>query len=131
MGFLKGIFGKTNSEDKGDIAPLKWIDLEKMEQLDLLEEQSHYKTQLIFKHSTTCGISRMVLGMFKEDYNFKNGEMELYYLDLHRFRDISNEVAQKFNVRHQSPQLLIIKNGAVVAHASHGAINDLALERYR
>lgn len=85
---------------------------------------------MIFKHSTRCGISSMVMKQFVATYNFTENEMDLYYLDLLSYRDVSNEVGYKFQVMHQSPQLLVIRNGVVVAHASHGAINDLDLNRF-
>ena len=46
------------------------------------------------------------------------------------FRDVSNQVGYKFQVIHQSPQLLIIKNGVVVAHESHGAINEMNISNW-
>ncbi|GAB4158308.1 MAG: hypothetical protein Tsb0033_11290 [Winogradskyella sp.] len=55
---------------------------------------------------------------------------DLYYLDLLSYRDVSNEVGYKFQVMHQSPQLLVIRNGVAVAHASHGAINDMDLAKF-
>jgi bacillithiol system protein YtxJ len=130
MGFLNDIFGRKNSGGKEEKNEMRWIPLESMEQLDLLEERSDIRTQLVFKHSTTCGISRMVLNMFKEDHIFGEGQIDLYYLDLHRFREVSNGISGKFNVPHQSPQLLVVKNRTLVAHASHGAISDLSLEKY-
>ena len=72
----------------------------------------------------------MVLRMFSDHYTL-GGEADLYYLDLHAHRDVSNIVASKFQVFHQSPQLLIIKDGEVVFHASHGAIADVDVEIYR
>lgn len=72
----------------------------------------------------------MVMKQFVATYNFTENEMDLYYLDLLSYRDVSNEVGYKFQVMHQSPQLLVIRNGVVVAHASHGAINDLDLNRF-
>jgi bacillithiol system protein YtxJ len=53
----------------------------------------------------------------------------LYYLDLIAHRDISNAIAKRFEVHHESPQLLVVKNGAVVKHESHGGINDVVLEQ--
>jgi bacillithiol system protein YtxJ len=93
-----------------------------------IDEKSKGKTQVIFKHSTRCGISRMVMNQFADAFNV-DSNLDLYYLDLLSYRDVSNEIGYKFQVMHQSPQLLIIKNGVAVAHASHGAINDLDLEQ--
>ncbi|NNE75600.1 MAG: DUF2847 family protein, partial [Pricia sp.] len=52
------------------------------------------------------------------------------FLDLHKFRQLSGEIGNRFNVRHQSPQLLVIKNGEVAVHDSHGAITEINLENY-
>ena len=123
---FKKLFGaKAPKEEK----ILPWIALNSMEQLNIIEEKSRTKTQLIFKHSTRCGISRMVINQFVELYD-EMTNADLYYLDLLSYRDISNETGYKFQVMHQSPQLLVIKNGVVVAHASHGAINDIDLGKF-
>lgn len=127
MGILKKLFGSSETEDEKE---LPWIALNDLNQLSLIEKKSATKTQVIFKHSTRCGISSMVMKQFVATYNFTENEMDLYYLDLLSYRDVSNEVGYKFQVMHQSPQLLVIRNGVVVAHASHGAINDLDLNRF-
>ncbi|PSG88119.1 bacillithiol system redox-active protein YtxJ [Aurantibacter aestuarii] len=127
MGLINKLFG--GSEEKKEEKILPWINLEHIKSLDVIAEKSKTKTQLIFKHSTRCGISRMALNQFVAQYNL-DLNADLYYLDLLNFRDVSNEVGYKFQVMHQSPQLLIIKNGVAVAHASHGAINDINLEKY-
>ena len=99
-------------------------------QLEEIKERSKIRPQLIFKHSTTCGISRMVLGMFSKDYALEENSADLYYLDLHAYRHISNAVAATFQVLHQSPQLLVIKDGTTVFHTSHGAITEANLEQF-
>ena len=71
----------------------------------------------------------MVLNQFIDAYDLTSSA-DLYYLDLLSYRDVSNEIGYRFQVMHQSPQLLVIKNGIVVAHASHGAINNLNLDNY-
>ncbi|WP_370226386.1 bacillithiol system redox-active protein YtxJ [Mesoflavibacter sp.] len=121
------LFGNNKTPKEEKVLP--WQNLRSIEQLDEIELSSKGKTQLIFKHSTRCGISRMVLNQFTEAYDL-DLNADLYYLDLLNYRDVSNEVGYKFQVMHQSPQLLIIKNGVVVAHASHGAINDLDLSTF-
>ena len=121
------LFGSNKTPKEEKVLP--WQNLTSIEQLDEIELSSKGKTQLIFKHSTRCGISRMVLNQFTEAYDL-DLNADLYYLDLLNYRDVSNEVGYKFQVMHQSPQLLIIKNGVVVAHASHGAINDLDLSTF-
>ncbi len=129
MGLFGGIFG-GNSESKKGGKILPWIPLKSIEQLNEIKEESKTKTQVIFKHSATCGISRMVLNIFADNYKFTENQLDLYFLDLHAHRDVSNETAIKFQVIHQSPQLLIIKNGVTVYHASHGSISEVNLESY-
>ena len=69
------------------------------------------------------------MNQFAEAFDINN-KLDLYYLDLLSYRDVSNKVGSKFQVIHESPQLLIIKNGITVAHASHGAINGLDFSNY-
>lgn len=127
MGLFKSIFG-SNEQPAANVLP--WISLNEIHQLDAIMEASKVKPQFIFKHSTRCGISKMVLNQFVKAYSLNEQNADLYYLDLLNYREISNEVGYKFQVMHQSPQLLIIKNGRVVAHASHGDINDVEVSRF-
>ncbi|MFT5215751.1 MAG: bacillithiol system protein YtxJ [Glaciecola sp.] len=127
MGFINKIFGGSSEPKEERLLP--WINLNSLSQLVEVEEKSKTKTQVIFKHSTRCGISRMVMNQFIDAYDV-DANLDLYYLDLLNYRDVSNEVGYKFQVMHQSPQMLIIKNGVTVTHASHGAINDLDMDAY-
>lgn len=130
MGLFGNLFGSETNAEKKEKKTIPWIPLTSLDQLGEIEKKSRSKTQIIFKHSTTCGISRMVMNMFKGSYDFSETQMDLYYLDLHAYREVSNEVGLKFQVRHQSPQLLVIKNGTTVAHASHAAISEIDLAKY-
>ena len=127
MGLLDKFFGgdaPRKTEKK-----LPWIPLQEIAQLDAIKKNSSIKPQVIFKHSTRCGISSMVYRQFTKDYTFEK-EMDLYYLDLLNYRDISNAIASTFQLVHESPQILVIKNNVLVAHASHGDINTVALSKY-
>ncbi|RIA09983.1 bacillithiol system protein YtxJ [Flavobacteriaceae bacterium MAR_2010_72] len=127
MGFIQKLFGGTKETAAEKTLP--WIGLIEGNQLLSLEADSVTKTQLIFKHSTRCGISRMVMNQFVDAFEV-DANIDLYYLDVLDYRELSRTVASKFQVLHESPQVLVIKNGAVVAHASHGAINDLDFSRF-
>lgn len=127
MGLFNKLFG--GSTEPIEEKTLPWIALISVSQLEEIEERSKTKTQVVFKHSTTCGISRMAMRQFEADFDL-DVNLDLYYLDLLNFRDVSNKIETKFQVRHESPQILVIKNGVVVKHASHGGINDLALESF-
>lgn len=104
--------------------------LEDIDQLNTIVEASFLKPQLIFKHSTRCSVSRFVLNEFKSGYSFSEVDFTAYFLDLLSYREISNAIANQFNVVHQSPQLLIIKNGKAVAHASHENVNKIKLTEF-
>ena len=128
MGFINKLFGGSKEVKEEKVLP--WIPLNDVQQLKHIGEKSKTKTQVIFKHSTRCGISRMVINQFVANYNLNEKDLDLYYLDLLSFRDVSDEVGYKFQVVHQSPQLLVIKNGLVVAHESHGALNGIDLNQF-
>tara|TARA_R110002124_G_scaffold227889_1_gene393168 strand:+ start:68163 stop:68555 length:393 start_codon:yes stop_codon:yes gene_type:complete len=127
---LFGLFGSKNSSEEKENNAVPWNRLLSLEQLNELEEESKTLPVAIFKHSTRCGISRMVLKQFESSYKIEPDKMKLYYLDLLNNRDVSDEVGYKFQVIHQSPQLIVIKNGNAVAHASHHSINSLDLHQY-
>ncbi|NRD21182.1 bacillithiol system redox-active protein YtxJ [Winogradskyella eckloniae] len=123
---FKKLFGSSEPKEE---KILPWQPLTAISQLETIVKRSQAKTQLIFKHSTRCGISSMVMKQFVSAYDLDQNA-DLYYLDLLSYRDVSDEVGYKFQVMHQSPQLLVIKNGEVVVHASHGSINDIELASY-
>ncbi|MBO6829628.1 bacillithiol system redox-active protein YtxJ [Allomuricauda sp.] len=128
MGIFDSVFGKKgNTTTKKKSLP--WIPLEAMDQLEAIAEKSNGRPQVIFKHSNTCGISRMVLNMFESSYHM-DLDIDLYFLTIQSHRDISNRIAEKFDVLHESPQLLVVKNGEVTFHTSHGAISDMDFTKY-
>ncbi|APG59972.1 bacillithiol system redox-active protein YtxJ [Christiangramia salexigens] len=130
MGLLDKIFKSEREVAKEEIKQVPWNDLNKLDQLEQLEKESYDKHVVILKHSTTCGISRMVLKMFESDYSLGESEdVKLYFLDLKAYRDVSNEVANRFEVRHESPQIIVLKDGAVVHHASHQSISAEKVEQ--
>ena len=98
MGIFNKLFGASSKSKV--IKQLSWVALHSVSQLDTIAEKSKTKTQIIFKHSTRCGISRMVLKQFETDYNIDT-DADLYYLDLLNYRKISDEVGCKFQVIHQ------------------------------
>ncbi len=127
MGIFNTLFkGEQNPKEEKQ---LPWIALTEVSKLDEIIQKSKSKTQIIFKHSTRCGISRMVMNQFVKAYNV-DVNADLYYLDLLNFREVSNETGYKFQVIHESPQLLVIKNGVVVQHASHGDINSININTF-
>lgn len=100
---------------------MNWTPLETPEQLEQIRSSEQFS--LIFKHSTRCSISMMAKKRFELDWDALPENINLYFLDLLRFREISNAIADIFNVYHQSPQLLLIKDGECIYETSHGEIS--------
>ena len=128
MGILNSIFGKTTKDEEE--SQVNWIPLTSVKQLSEIKELSKSETVLIFKHSTRCGISSMVIKRFEKLFDKSMKSVKVYYLDLLNYREVSNEVGYLFQVMHQSPQILIIKNETAVFHASHYDITAVNLQHY-
>ena len=132
MGIFGNMFGGTEgTEPKSKKKSyLNWLPLTSIEQLETIKNESNTGAVLIFKHSTRCGISKMVIKQFEKLFTEENQHLKVYYLDLLNYRDISNEIAVKFQVMHQSPQLIVVRNGSTVHHASHNDITLVNLTRF-
>lgn len=129
MSLLKKIFGsKEISKERKKI--ISWNQLTSVDQLVEIEKKSFDQTIAIFKHSTRCGTSSMALRQFEKQFKMNNANVKLYFLDLLSFRDISNEIAIRFQVFHQSPQLIVLKEGNTVHHSSHHQIDAELLEQF-
>ena len=100
---------------------MNWTQLQSTEQLNEIKNLPGYS--LIFKHSTRCSISMMAKRRFELDWDSLPENLPLYFLDLIQYREISNQIAQLFHVHHESPQLLLIKDGECVLDQSHGGIS--------
>jgi bacillithiol system protein YtxJ len=100
---------------------MDWIELTRESQLADIKEQSINKPQLIFKHSTRCGISGVAKNRLER--SAPPGNVDFYFLDLISNRGISNMIAREFSVFHESPQVLLIKNGECIYDESHSGIN--------
>lgn len=113
-------FFKGKGESSGDSFP--WLVLEDGNQIDAIAMQSFQAPVVIYKHSTRCAISSVVLHRMERNAELQKVSATYYFLDLIRYRDISNQVAARFGVRHESPQVILISNGRVIWHGSHGEI---------
>ena len=100
---------------------MNWIQLTTLEQLQEIKSAAGYS--VIFKHSTRCSISMMARKRFEFDGTVIPEETPLYFLDLIAHRQVSNTIAEIFQVHHESPQLLLIKDGECVYETSHGEIS--------
>ncbi|MFM7017800.1 bacillithiol system redox-active protein YtxJ [Flavobacterium sp.] len=127
MSLFNNFFGATPQEETN--SKINWLALTSVSQLDEIEDASNSKLVVLFKHSTRCSISRMALRQFENDFE-SNDQILPYYLDLLNHRDISNEIASKFSVVHQSPQLLIISKEKCIYDASHSDIDAEVIKNY-
>lgn len=132
MGILKNIFSKkkVDSSKKEEKSYLNWLPLTSIDQIEKIKTLSKTESIFIFKHSTRCGISRMVIKKFESLFSEEHQNLKVYYLDLLNYRNVSNEVANSFQVIHQSPQLLVIKNGNSSYDASHYEVASVNLSRF-
>ena len=105
---------------------MEWNFIENKTQIDDIEKESFTNPIVIFKHSTRCHISRMVLRRFESEFSSQEKDKP-YFLDLLQHRDISNDIALHFGVEHQSPQVLVIKDGKAIYNASHENIEATKL----
>ena len=126
MALFNKLFSKSSDNDN----PLAWNSLVDDKSIHAVKENSHHKTQLIFKHSTRCGISRMTLKSFEKMLLEDDYSIDFHYLDLLNYRDLSNQISQEFSVHHESPQVLIIKNETCVFTASHYDITNIELQKF-
>lgn len=129
MGVLNTIFGRKDKNKEGEESFINWTPLTSIEQIKEIKELSNKQPVAIFKHSTRCGISSMVIKRFVNSFDEELKDFKVYYLDLLSYRDISNEIGYTFQVLHQSPQLLVVKKGEVISHASHYDIARIDLKK--
>lgn len=112
-----GLFSSTTKT-----AGPEWKMLESENQLQSILNDQSGKLHVIFKHSTRCGISSMAKKTFERGFE-PHEDVQVWLLDLLQFRNISNEIAIQTKIEHQSPQIIVLRNGQVEHHASHHSIN--------
>lgn len=122
-GLFPGIFRKAHSQSMSD-----WHPLENEQQLEDLNTRSYQaKGVAVFKHSSRCPISGMARNRMEKGLVNLPEEMPVYFLDILQFRALSQEIAEQYDVIHESPQLLLIKEGQCVFHTSHQGVSPQAL----
>lgn len=102
----------------------KFNKLDTLQKLEAAIKESRVRPVLLFKHSTTCGISSGVI----REVTAVDADINLVVVQT--ARDVSNEIARRTGVRHESPQAIIIRNGEAVYHASHYDITRQDIEQH-
>lgn len=124
---FKNIFGKNKeeTEKKEEFkSNINWIPLTSIEEINKIKEASKSEHIGVFKHSTRCSISKTVLKRFEENFP-EHLNITMYYIDLLNYREVSSEIGFAFQVIHQSPQFLLIRDENAIADASHYDILDI------
>lgn len=122
MGFLDNL----RQSQKNNLHP-NWKSLSSEKQLMEVIKGSFERPVMLFKHSTTCGISAGAKNRLETKWDINPENMDFFYLDLLSHRSVSNLIAEKLNVIHQSPQIILVKDGKAVFNTSHHAINSQAV----
>lgn len=102
---------------------MNWKQLTESNTLDKLIQDSINQVIIIFKHSTRCHISAMVKDRLERKWSDDFRDIDVYFLDLIKYRNLSNQIAETFKIEHQSPQLLIISNKNCIYNGSHTEIS--------
>ena len=102
---------------------LNWIEIRDTASLDAIFKGNEGRPALLFKHSTRCSISSMALSRFESEWELTPDQCDLYYIDLIAYRPVSNEIAERTNVMHQSPQAILLIDGKVKYQNSHNGIS--------
>ena len=123
MSFLNKLFGNDEPKSSTPAENTFWNYIESEEDLKAATEKSFEKKVVIFKHSTSCYISKMVLKSFEKEVGNSDKDVAYYFLDLIKYRPISNQIAANLGVTHQSPQMIVLVDGKAVENASHQSIS--------
>ena len=120
-----GLFSKSSTP----ISSFPWKEITSVEEFNEMLNAPTDKAKLFFKHSTRCSISSMALKGFERAWNVSSDDFELYFVDLIAHRDISNAIAAESHVEHQSPQVVVWRNGEVIYNASHHHIDAQKIQQ--
>ena len=104
---------------------MNWKHIKSTEDLEQLDKNSFEAPVLLYKHSTRCSISSAALSRIERKWHDK--VPEAWFLDLITHRDISDAIATRYGIQHESPQLLLISKGVCIKHQSHMEVNVLTI----
>lgn len=96
---------------------------EQLMYIDALSHSNDIDAIVVMKHSTRCSISSMALSRLERSWNVSEKKVPTYFLDILKHRDLSNKLAETYNLQHESPQILVIKNGKCIYSATHSEIS--------
>ena len=129
MSFFNKMFGTEDSK-KQETKGFQWKILSSEADLQAAIAQSDSKNVVLFKHSTRCSISSMAKSRLERGWDISDEAADIYYLDLIQYRNVSNAIATNLGVQHQSPQVIVLRNGKAIYNASHSAIYAQSIKEH-
>lgn len=117
-----GLFGFAGRKER---IQLPWKQVNSVEELVSAVSNTE-KPQLFFKHSTRCAVSAMALNAFESSWT--NEDVDINFIDLLAHRDVSLKLAEMTGIRHESPQVIVIKDREIIYAESHSNINSGRIE---
>lgn len=119
-----GLFSSTSNPSVSDDI---WEIISDANQVEAIVQKSEERPQLIYKHSHRCSICTISKGTLESASNDILEEADMHFVNVVNSREASNFIASELDVRHESPQVILIDAGEVIWHASHGSINADAI----
>lgn len=119
MGLFDAIKGNSSGSTDTDI----WNTITEPTQFDEILEKSHQQPQLIYKHSHRCSVCFVAKGNLEKASGNIQNHADMHFLNVVHNRELSDHVATELDVRHESPQVILVDDGEVIWHASHGSID--------
>lgn len=123
--WVKNWFGTSDGEAGQSEFSFPWVGLTEPGQLELLGREDGEGLQVVFKHSTRCGLSTLMLRRFEQVWQAEGPDTTFYLLDLIQHQALSQALSEQAQLRHQSPQVLVFRGGRLAGSASHGDISGL------
>jgi bacillithiol system protein YtxJ len=117
--FSKTIFGSNPSSEKNS----KWKGIKSEEDIEAVFKASNKKPQIVFKHSSSCGVSFFAKRSLDTPELLDNPDVDLHLINVIQNRSESFYFADKVNIQHESPQIFVLKNGEVQWHGSYASVN--------
>lgn len=115
------MFGQTDK--------LSWQYIQKAEEVNAIKKGLSEQPVLFFKHSHRCGLSKLILDDLEKDWRRSAQEVRLVFVDVWKQRAIADLIAAEFGIKHHSPQVVLVRNGKVIYHQSHGKIKVVDIEK--
>lgn len=122
-----GLFNTVKNSLSGSNSSEIWEMMSDSSQVEPIIEASKEKPQLIYKHSHRCSVCFVSKGNLEMASDNIKEHADMHFVNVVRSREVSNKIASVLDVRHESPQAILIDQGEVVWHGSHGSIDAEAV----